>query len=128
MSVYSRFTTFALIVLMFAASLVATMFSQWFWPFTLALGALTLVGVWDLAQTRHSIRRNYPVIGHFRFLVEAIRPELRQYLFAPNEVKLLSAYAQFIRPGSLAEGRFEHKVFEIYWPMARAESFAASTA
>ena len=47
---------------------------------------------------------------------------------APNEVKLLSAYAQFIRPGSLAEGCFEHKVFEIYWPMARAESFAASAA
>ena len=41
-----------------------------------------------------------------------------------NDVRLLSLVAQFIRPGSLAEGRFEHKVFEIFWPMARADSFA----
>jgi glutamate synthase domain-containing protein 2 len=38
------------------------------------------VGMWDLAQTRHSILRNYPIIGHFRFIFEAIRPELRQYI------------------------------------------------
>ena len=43
---------------------------------------------------------------------------------AQNEVRLLSLVAQFIRPGSLAEGRYEHKVFEIFWPMARADSFA----
>jgi glutamate synthase domain-containing protein 2 len=38
------------------------------------------VGFSDLTQTRHAILRNYPVIGHIRFLLEAIRPELRQYL------------------------------------------------
>jgi glutamate synthase domain-containing protein 2 len=38
------------------------------------------VGLRDLIQTRHSILRNYPVLGHFRFLFEAIRPEIRQYL------------------------------------------------
>ncbi len=37
-------------------------------------------------QTRHSIRRNYPVIGHFRFMIEAIRPDLRQYLFEDDTV------------------------------------------
>src|SRR5947209_4198765 len=40
---------------------------------------LVLVGVRDLLQTRHAILRNYPVIGHMRFLFEYIRPELRQY-------------------------------------------------
>ena len=40
---------------------------------------LTLVGVRDLRQTRHAILRNYPVIGHLRFLLEFIRPEMRQY-------------------------------------------------
>jgi glutamate synthase domain-containing protein 2 len=47
----------------------------------LALGlmALTGLGARDVRQTRHSVLRNYPVIGHLRFLLEYIRPELRQY-------------------------------------------------
>jgi len=48
------------------------------WPALSA--ALTAVGLADLAQTRHSILRNYPILGHIRFLFEAARPELRQYL------------------------------------------------
>lgn len=42
---------------------------------------LTLLGVYDLVQTRHAVYRNYPVIGHIRFLFESIRPQIRQYLF-----------------------------------------------
>ena len=38
-----------------------------------------VVGVRDLRQTRHSVLRNYPLIGHVRFLLEWIRPEIRQY-------------------------------------------------
>jgi glutamate synthase domain-containing protein 2 len=41
--------------------------------------ALVLLGVRDTRQTRHSVLRNYPVIGHLRFLLEFIRPEMRQY-------------------------------------------------
>jgi len=46
-----------------------------------ALGflALTLLGLRDVRQARHSILRNYPVIGHLRFLLEYVRPEIRQY-------------------------------------------------
>ncbi|MGG2339450.1 hypothetical protein ACE4ZU_26390, partial [Salmonella enterica] len=39
----------------------------------LAFLALTLVGLRDIRQTRHSILRNYPVIGHLRFVFEFIR-------------------------------------------------------
>ena len=42
-----------------------------------ALGGIT--GIRDLRQTRHALLRNYPVIGHLRFLFEWIRPEIRQY-------------------------------------------------
>ena len=42
-------------------------------------GALAALGLRDLAQRRHSILRNYPILGHFRFMFEAIRPELQQY-------------------------------------------------
>lgn len=47
----------------------------------IALACLFLVGLgWrDTRQTRHSVLRNYPVIGHLRFLLEFIRPEIRQY-------------------------------------------------
>jgi glutamate synthase domain-containing protein 2 len=46
-----------------------------------ALLGVFLVGLgWrDTQQTRHSVLRNYPVIGHLRFLLEFIRPEIRQY-------------------------------------------------
>jgi glutamate synthase domain-containing protein 2 len=50
--------------------------------------SLTLLGLHDLRQTRHSITRNYPIIGHARFLIESIRPELRQYLFETDFEKL----------------------------------------
>jgi hypothetical protein len=41
-------------------------------------GAVALVGLYDVTQRRHSILRNYPVLGHARFMLEAIRPELQQ--------------------------------------------------
>jgi glutamate synthase domain-containing protein 2 len=51
----------------------------YFWPLVV-LGPLLLVGLYDVTQRGHSILRNYPIIGHIRFLLEAIRPEIRQYL------------------------------------------------
>ena len=47
--------------------------------FALAFMLLTAVGWRDTQQARHSVLRNYPVIGHIRFLLEFIRPEMRQY-------------------------------------------------
>ena len=49
------------------------------WLALLVFGFLVAVGVHDLKQTRRAILRNYPVIGHLRFLFEFIRPEIRQY-------------------------------------------------
>ena len=45
---------------------------------------LTALGVYDLLQRRHSILRNYPLLGHMRFLLEAMRPELQQYFIERN--------------------------------------------
>ncbi len=45
----------------------------------LAFGLLTSTGVYDLRQTKSSVLRNYPIIGHLRFMLEFIRPEIRQY-------------------------------------------------
>jgi glutamate synthase domain-containing protein 2 len=48
--------------------------------FVIAL-AFTVLGVLDLTQTRHAILRNYPIAAHLRFILESIRPEMRQYFF-----------------------------------------------
>jgi glutamate synthase domain-containing protein 2 len=72
-----RHTAFILCIVAFGFGLTLG------WPvwITLLAWLLVCVGVFDLIQNSHSILRNYPVIGHVRWLVEMIRPELRQYLF-----------------------------------------------
>lgn len=49
---------------------------------------LFLLGWRDYSQTHHAILRNYPVSGHLRFLLEYIRPEIRQYFLESDEEKL----------------------------------------
>lgn len=48
------------------------------------LGVVLLVVVYDLVQTKHAILRNFPIIGHFRYMLEAVGPELRQYIVTSN--------------------------------------------
>ena len=47
----------------------------------LVFAALTLLGIRDLTQKNHAVLRNYPISAHLRFLLEEIRPEMRQYFF-----------------------------------------------
>jgi glutamate synthase domain-containing protein 2 len=49
-------------------------------PLVIAAG-LSLLGVRDLFQTRHAVLRNFPILAHLRFMLEEIRPEMRQYFF-----------------------------------------------
>jgi glutamate synthase domain-containing protein 2 len=45
----------------------------------LVFGLLAGLGIFDVQQSKSSILRNYPVIGHLRFMMEYVRPEIRQY-------------------------------------------------
>jgi glutamate synthase (ferredoxin) len=50
-----------------------------------AVGALLVATVvYDLVQRKHAILRNFPILGHFRYLLEAVGPELRQYIVTSN--------------------------------------------
>lgn len=69
----------------FALSVIAYIYSP---PLVIFFGALFLIGLVDLIQHRHSILRNYPLIGHLRFLLEYIRPEIRQYFLEDDEEKI----------------------------------------
>ncbi|KMK65736.1 FMN-binding glutamate synthase family protein [Puniceibacterium sp. IMCC21224] len=65
--------------------LVASLWSGWMLIPLVIFVALTLLGFHDLRQTSHSILRNYPVMGHMRFLFEGVRPEIRQYLIESDQ-------------------------------------------
>ncbi len=71
-------------VLALAAAAFMTVFpgqAWWLLPFAGLCIASVMVGLHDLRQTRHAVLRNYPVAAHLRFLLESIRPEMRQYFF-----------------------------------------------
>ncbi|MEY4563261.1 MAG: hypothetical protein RLZZ618_2538 [Pseudomonadota bacterium] len=59
----------------------------------LVFALLLCLGLRDVLQRRHSILRNYPVIGHLRFLLEFVRPEMRQYFIeSDNEAAPFSRH------------------------------------
>ncbi|MBK0384281.1 FMN-binding glutamate synthase family protein [Pedobacter sp. SD-b] len=66
-----------IIVLMESASL------NWAWSLVI-LVPLILLGIYDLLQTKNSILRNYPIVGHMRYLLKDIGPELHQYFVENN--------------------------------------------
>ncbi|MBW0157237.1 FMN-binding glutamate synthase family protein [Sedimentimonas flavescens] len=82
---YSRFTPLGLCFLLAALSLVGLVLSAWFWVPALIFGALGFVGIFDLIQTRRAVLRNYPILGHMRYMFESIRPEIRQYLIESDQ-------------------------------------------
>ena len=45
---------------------------------------MLFAGYYDYFQTRHAIRRNFPLLGRFRYWLEAIRPEVNQYFIESN--------------------------------------------
>jgi glutamate synthase domain-containing protein 2 len=81
-----RYSALALSILLFVLGvLVAALSGSIGWVIVAVLLAVpAAVGVWDVIQRRHSILRNYPILGHMRFMLEAIRPELQQYFIERN--------------------------------------------
>ncbi len=74
-----RYATLACCVLVLLLSLFLLLVYGMGWGLLLGAAGLVALGVHDLLQTHHSILRNYPVIGHLRFVLEFVRPEVRQY-------------------------------------------------
>src|SRR5687768_16652468 len=58
-----------------------------FWAWLgIGVGAfVVVVAIHDLTQRKHAILRSFPVIGHFRYWLEAVGPELRQYIVTSND-------------------------------------------
>ena len=62
-------------VLLVAAAALLTWKGNHLWVWAI-VGPLVLLGLRDMLQTKHAILRNYPIIGHGRYLLESIRPEI----------------------------------------------------
>ncbi len=90
----ARYAVFGACVLVAFLTLPFLAAVAWLWPVTLVAGLLSFLGIYDLLQEAHAVRRNYPVIGNIRYLVEAIRPEIRQYLLEGDDEKLPYSRAQ----------------------------------
>lgn len=73
---YWPFAACVLITLGFALALPYSSLALWG---LVVFGAFTLLGTWDLLQRRQALRRNYPLTAHFRYGLESIGPEIRQY-------------------------------------------------
>ncbi|MEO1806289.1 MAG: FMN-binding glutamate synthase family protein, partial [Bacteroidota bacterium] len=57
----------------------------WTW----IIGILLLIAIRDIfIQKKHTIQHNFPIVGHLRYMLESIGPELRQYIVANNREEL----------------------------------------
>ncbi|WP_452221202.1 FMN-binding glutamate synthase family protein [Lacinutrix salivirga] len=66
------------VVITVSIILLAQFWTPILWLFLL-VGPLIILGIVDISQTKHTIRRNFPVIGRLRYVLESIRPEIMQY-------------------------------------------------
>jgi glutamate synthase domain-containing protein 2 len=73
-------------------SLISQILGIFAYAFVIAMGvgalAVLVIYVIDKTQTKHAIRRNYPVIGRFRYLFEQVGEFLRQYFFAMDREEM----------------------------------------
>ena len=119
-SLLSRYACFVGCVLFTLGSLPFLASEPGLWPLTLISGVLSLVGINDLRQTQHAVRRNYPLLGNIRYLVEFIRPEVRQYLLEGDDEQLPFSRAQRSLVYARAKNESAEKAFgtlsDVYQP------------
>jgi glutamate synthase domain-containing protein 2 len=106
-----RYTAFIASVVLLVISLLGAgvMGLSGIWP--LIFLALCAVGIYDLQQSHHAILRNYPIIGHFRFMLESIRPEIRQYFLESETEASPFSRAQRTLVYTRAKGQSDKRPF-----------------
>lgn len=110
LSLLSRYAFFAGCVVFSLASL-PFLSSSGIWPVTLVTSLLSLLGLFDLLQRTHAVRRNYPILGNIRYLFEGVRPEIRQYLLESDSDALPFSRAQRSLVYSRAKNETSDKPF-----------------
>jgi membrane protein YdbS with pleckstrin-like domain len=93
LSLLSRYAFFAVCVIFTLASL-PFLAHDWLWPITAVTGVLSLIGLFDLLQSPTRYAATTRSWATFRYMVEAIRPEIRQYLLESDSDALPFSRAQ----------------------------------
>lgn len=106
-----RYSALALCVLGVLLALFSLVAFGVGWMALLACSALAALGVHDLRQTRHAVLRNYPIIGNLRFLLEFIRPEMRQYFIEGDREAMPFSRAQRSLVYQRAKGEPDNRPF-----------------
>jgi glutamate synthase domain-containing protein 2 len=65
-------------IILGGVAIIYTIWQPVIWSL-IVFGPIIIIGYWDIFQTKHTIKRNFPVLGNIRFMLEAIRPEIMQY-------------------------------------------------
>ena len=76
-----RQVIWAFVIVYLIAALYLVLFNNWSFLTLIAPVFLFYLAFKDAFQTKHTIRKNYPIIGRLRYILEEIRPELRQYFW-----------------------------------------------
>jgi glutamate synthase domain-containing protein 2 len=79
-----RYLLFYIVIIVTAILIVISTFNlTYLWGLLVTL-PLVLLGAWDLFQTKHNLLHNYPIVGHLRWALEGIRPQIHQYIVESN--------------------------------------------
>ena len=117
----SRYLVFALCWLLgLASAWLAQDRPAWWWLAVPAL-LLGLLGVWDVLQRRRAVSRNYPVTAHARYLLESIRPEIRQYFLEDEHDEAPFSRAQRSIVYQRAKGELDKRPFGTLLPVYAAQ-------
>ncbi|MDE2611533.1 MAG: FMN-binding glutamate synthase family protein, partial [Burkholderiales bacterium] len=106
-----RYLAFWGAVIVLAATAWAAALGRLSWLCVVIPAALVLLGVRDIGQPRHSVLRNYPLWGHLRFLLEFIRPEIRQYFVEDDTAETPFSRAQRSIVYQRAKGEVDSRPF-----------------
>ena len=76
------------VVLTLSGLVLLVLLPGWRWlvgPLLVPCAVIAAMALRDVTQTKHAVLRNYPVSARLRFLLEGIRPEMRQYFFEDDK-------------------------------------------
>ncbi|MDD3266818.1 MAG: FMN-binding glutamate synthase family protein [Burkholderiales bacterium] len=72
------------IVLLVIIALLVIIQAKWYWIIGL-IGILAAIAIYDRVQKEHTLLRNFPILGHMRYILEFFRPEIQQYFVASDD-------------------------------------------
>ncbi len=116
-----RYATFLISLAVFVISVeLALTWQPWLWAVAFLSGFLVFVGIVDLTQKRHSLRRNYPILANIRWFAEMIRPEIRQYLIESDDDAAPFSRSQRSLVDARAKGEGSERAFGTQLDVYRA--------